>query len=72
MTKQEAIVCSAYTGVLFVKDFSDVHRYIEEIMGRPVWTHEMASKELWAEIKEKARPDFMEILKNVEDAGREK
>ena len=40
MTKQEKIVVSAYTGVLMC-DFKDVHKYIEEKMGRPVFTHEL-------------------------------
>lgn len=41
MTKQEKVIVSAYTGVLMC-DFADLHEYIEKIMGRPVWTHELA------------------------------
>ena len=32
MTKREAAIVSAYTGVL-IGDFNEMHRYIEEIMG---------------------------------------
>jgi len=39
MTKREAAIVSAYTGIL-IGSFSDLHQYIEEIMKRPVWTHE--------------------------------
>lgn len=35
MTKQERIIVSAYTGFLMC-DFSDVHKYIEEKLGRSV------------------------------------
>lgn len=39
-----------------------VHKYIEKLLGRPVWTHELASEALWSEIKEKAKPDFHKII----------
>lgn len=60
MNKREAAIISAYTGIL-LGDFSDFHGYVEEIMGRPVFTHEMGSKEVFDEIKEKAKPDFIKI-----------
>lgn len=66
MTKQEAIIISAFTGVSCCK-FSDMHEYIEKIMGHPVWTHELANKEMWGKIKEKAKPDFMAIVENLSD-----
>lgn len=39
--KKEAVIVSAYTGVL-IGDFNEMHRYIEEIMGRQVFTHELS------------------------------
>lgn len=42
-------------------DFADMHEYIEKIMGRPVWTHELADKRIWQQIKEKSKSDFLEI-----------
>ncbi len=65
MTKQEKIIVSAFTGVLMC-DFSDVHKYIEEKLERPVWTHELASERVWDEIKEKTIEDFLEICKQEE------
>lgn len=62
MTKQEKIVVSAYTGVLMC-DFSDLHEYIEKKLGRPVWTHELASEEVQKEIRQKAKDDFLELCK---------
>ena len=45
MTLHEKVVLSAYTGILMC-DFSEVHKYIEKLLGRPVWTHELASEAL--------------------------
>lgn len=61
MTLHEKIVLSAYTGILMC-DISEVHKYIEKLLGRPVWTHELVSEALWAEIKEKAKSDFLKII----------
>jgi hypothetical protein len=55
---------TAFTGIL-CGDFSDTHQYTEEIMHRPVWTHEMADPETVENIKEAARPDFLNICKNL-------
>ena len=60
MTKQERIIVSAYTGYLMC-DFHDMHHYIEEKLGRPVWSHEMASKEIQNEIRDKCRSDFLSL-----------
>lgn len=65
MTKEEAVILSAYTGITMCS-FSDIHGYIEKILNRPVWTHQLANKELWEEIKEKAKPDFLRIVENLE------
>ena len=65
MTKREKVVVSAYTGVLLC-DFADLHEYIEEIMGRPVWTHELPM--LTEEIKKRSRKELFEIC-NMEGRG---
>ena len=62
MTKQEKIIVSAYTGVLMC-DFDDMHKYIEEKMQRPVFTHELGNENFLEELKEKVKPDFIEICK---------
>ena len=66
MTKYEAIVVSAYTGFLMC-DFNDMHEYIEKKLGRPVWTHEFADKNIWKEIREKVKPDFLKICEDVQE-----
>ena len=58
MTKREAAIVSAYTGVL-IGDFNEMHRYIEEIMGRPVFTHELSY--IFDEIMKRSKNDFMNI-----------
>lgn len=61
LNKEQAAIVSAYTGYL-AGNFSDMHEYIEKIMGRPVWTHEMADKSIMDQIRDKARPDFLSIV----------
>lgn len=44
MTKQEAVLISAYTGYLLVADFSDVAEYCQKVLGRPMYTHDTAAR----------------------------
>ncbi len=64
MTKREAAIVSAYTGFL-IGEFGDMHKYIEEVVGRPVWTHELGNRDVFNRIKELSRNDFLNI--KVED-----
>lgn len=64
MTKREAAIVTAYTGIL-IGEFSDFHKYVEEIMRRPVFTHEMGDKKTVDRIKGLAKPDFVSI--GIED-----
>ena len=60
MNKREAAIISAYTGIL-IGNFADMHKYIEEKLGRSVWTHELDDKITWEEIKQKSKEDFINI-----------
>ena len=60
MTKQERIIVSAYTGVLMC-NFDDVHKYIEEKLGRPVFTHELGCDKVEREIKAATKSDFLAL-----------
>ena len=64
MTKREAAIVSAYTGFL-CGEFSDMHEYIEEIMGRPVWTHEMGDNGFEEMIREKSKEDFVALSQTI-------
>lgn len=60
MTKQEAAIVSAYTGTM-LGDFVDMTDYMEELVGRPIWTHELSDKAFVAEVKELAKSDFINM-----------
>ena len=61
LTSEQAAIIGAFTGVLS-GPFSDMHEYIENIMGRPVFTHEMGNDKIVAEIRKKSKPDFLAIV----------
>ena len=65
MTLEEAILLSAYTGFLLVQDFSDVHKFCEDTLGRPIWTHEFADKDVQKEIQNKLRPQIMKLIQST-------
>lgn len=65
MTREEAILLSAYTGFLLVPDFSEVHKFCEDTLGRPIWTHEFADDDVQKEIQEKLRPQIVELVQNI-------
>lgn len=67
MTKHEAAVFTIFTGIAFLKgeDLSEMYRYAAELMGRPVYSHELPK--LADELKERARPEFMKICSEVTD-----
>lgn len=60
ITKREAAIITAYTNYL-IGDFDEFHKYIQEILDRPVLTHELAFIEIVDEIREKSRDDFMNL-----------
>ena len=61
MTKKECAIVMARTGICMLKgeDFQIFHKYVEGIMGRPVYTHEMGDPTIANEIKEKSTNDFL-------------
>ena len=66
MTYQECVIVSAYTGYLMC-DFDDMHKYIQEKLKRPVWTHELADEDVLRELREAARPDFLALCRHREE-----
>lgn len=63
MTDRERAIIMAYTGIcMFKGDKLEIfYNYIEEILGYPVWTHELADRELWDKIKNKSKSDFIAL-----------
>lgn len=66
MKHNEAVLVSAYTGFLLTQNFSDVHEFCEELLGRSIWAHEFASNSLYKEIREKCKPMIIEMIKGEE------
>jgi hypothetical protein len=59
MTKREAAIVSAYTGVLIGK-FSDMQSYVEEKFG-PVFTHEFGDDKFCEKLRKATKDDFLNI-----------
>jgi len=64
MTKQEGAIITAYTGIL-IGSFEAFHKYAEDIMERPVFTHELGNKEIFDEIKSKSKNDFIALNEDI-------
>jgi hypothetical protein len=63
MTKKEiGCIVTAFTGKLCI-DFPTFHSYAEELLGRPIYTHEFASEVLSKELREKTENDFIKLAK---------
>jgi D-serine deaminase-like pyridoxal phosphate-dependent protein len=60
LTRDQAAIIGAFTGIT-CGPFSDIHDYAERKLGRLIWTHQIASKELMAELKNAARDDFIAL-----------
>ena len=65
MTHREGAIISAFTGFLCCP-FTEMQKYIEEILERPVFTHELASSSVIQEIKEKSKDDFEKLINSQE------
>jgi hypothetical protein len=64
MTQEERLIVSAYTGILMT-DFSKFHEYCEEVMERPIWTHEFCDEKFLQELKEKVKNNFIKLCGNA-------
>lgn len=67
MTREEAVLVSAYTGFLLTKDFSDVHEFCEKILGRPIFTYEFSVEETLEEIREKCKSMILKMIEGEEN-----
>ena len=63
MTDREKAIVMAHTGICMLTGdkFQIFHKYVEDIMGRPIWTHEMGIESIANEIKEKSKDDFIAL-----------
>lgn len=63
MTLKERVIVETYTGVVMTsaEERSETHKYMEELMGRPLFTHELADQSIVEQLKEKSKPDFLTL-----------
>ena len=60
LTREQAAIIGLYTGVS-MGPFEDVHKLAEDLLGRPVLTHELAEEGIWEELKALVHPQFINI-----------
>lgn len=65
MTDREKAIVEAYTGTcMLVGDKRNIfYKYVNKIMGRPIYTHEFAYDNIQKELKEKSKDDFIKLCK---------
>lgn len=61
MTLRERVIVEAYTGYCMTvgEERNAFNKYVEEIMGRPIFTHELADENIQNEIHDKSKSDFI-------------
>ncbi len=60
LQKEQAGIIGLYTGVV-CGPFEDIHSLAEKLLGRPVFTHEFACRDTIEQLKELAKPLFLEL-----------
>lgn len=67
MTDRERVIITAYTGITMVaaEKLDLFYQYLNELFGRPVYTHEIPL--LADEIKERSKADFLKLCKDDQE-----
>jgi len=60
LTRDQAAIIGLYTGVS-MGPFEDVQKLAEDLLERPVFTHELANQNLCEKLKELVKPQFIQI-----------
>ena len=66
MTKREAAIVSAYTGIM-MGEFCEMHKFVEELVGREVGTIRFLDPEFCEVVKKLSRPYFIELCENLKE-----
>lgn len=68
MNDREKAIIMAHTGICMLTGdkFQIFHKYVEDIMGRPIWTGDIGWLE--KEIKEKSKADFIALCADESDS----
>lgn len=66
MTLKERVIVEVYTGYCMTsaEERDEVYKYMALIMGRQVFTHELASKEIQEELRAKSKDDFIALCRS--------
>ena len=67
MTYRECAIVEAYTGICMLtgNNVKYEYRYLEELLGRPVQTYELANKKMQEIITNKSKPDFIKLCQTA-------
>lgn len=67
MTKQECAIVTAHTEISMLRgdDLKYLYRYLSEIIGRPVFSHEIA--EVCEQFRDRIKADFIALCRNASD-----
>lgn len=73
MTNREKAIIMAHTGICMLTGdkLNFFYNYLEELLGRPVYTQELAYAYLWETIKEKSKTDFLSLCEEDEETQEE-
>lgn len=65
MTLEERVIVETYTGYCMTSgdERNAVYKYMEKLLGRPVYTHELAQEFVVKMLQEKSKEDFIELCK---------
>lgn len=64
MTKEEKIIATAFTGIMFIdgSDMGSLYEYMEKKVGHGVIDLTLASKEFWVELHKACEQDFIDMI----------
>lgn len=67
MTKQECAIVTAYTEISMLRgdDLKYLYRYLSEIIGRPVFSHEIPA--VCEQFRDRIKADFIALCRNASD-----
>lgn len=67
MTLKERVIVEAYTGYCMTTgdERNELYKYMAAVMGRPIYTHELADEKILCELRDKVKPDFIKLCSGM-------
>ena len=68
MTLKERVIVEAYTGYCMTtgEERNEFYKYIANVMGRPIFSHELADDKIISELHDKVKQDFIRLCRGEE------